>query len=215
MCRICSYYVKLDLEELPTSNPFIDDDDDMIPSPTDVEVPNTIIVETPELGQHTAWTNLRRFPSLYYASPPGPRQVQSTIKSPSRRISIYGPRQVVEFGRSSHVASDSYQQGRAVSSQAHTCDMISSPQRKLQRHDRVDSFPEAMTDDFVYSRSFPRSTAESTSSVSDEEEFSYLPSSTKVAKAYDPHAVTGSSSVEHSNTPVGRIIEPSRFENIR
>ena len=57
MCRLCSLYNKINLTTLPSSNPWLDEEEFQPP-------PTTIFVESPESARYTAWSNVRRFPSL-------------------------------------------------------------------------------------------------------------------------------------------------------
>lgn len=175
MCRMCSYYTKLDLERLPLSNPFLDD---MTPSPVEIQMPSNIVVESPESNRHTAWTNVRRFPSLQR---PGtvPREAQPSSQHSPRFISIYGPREMSKQSQYTYVPFSPSRDHAGPEADANTF----TP-RKLQHHNRIDSFPQALADESTPGRSSPSSTPRSLSPVSDEDEFSYLPSTPRVAKAY-------------------------------
>lgn len=187
MCRMCSFYTKIDIQQLPLSNPFLDD---MTPSPVEVELPNNIVVESPESGVHTAWTNVRRFPSLHQQNlSTGARTSQQTT---SRTISINGPREMAKQDQFSYTAFHPQLQSNKA---PHRASAIVSRQHKLQHHSRVDSFPEAMVEKIVSGKSSQNSTPRSTSPGSvisyadDEDEFSYLPSSAKIARTFSPHIV--------------------------
>ena len=83
MCRMCLIYNELDLKELPRSNPFSEN----VPTPIDSSVPECIFIESPAAQRYTAWTDLRRFPSMAAATD---RNSTSKHHSP-RSISIQGP----------------------------------------------------------------------------------------------------------------------------
>lgn len=215
MCRMCSYYTKIDLAQIPTSNPFLDG----ITSPSPVEpeavMPNNIVIESPDSTRHTAWTNMRRFPSLY--RPVGKTQRHSMhMPAPSssqptpRSISIYGPQERSKSDRHSFTSINTQgQQRHSVTVQL--SDSAASFHHKLQHYNRVDSFPEAMTDGSVSSISSPGSTPRSLSPVSDDEEFDYLPSLVRVFETRSPHTVRVKKPVKFAADTSVHVPEPLRF----
>lgn len=194
MCRICSYYTKIDVRQLATSNPFLDGT--LTPTPVDAEVevevklPTTIIIESPDSSQQTAWTNLRRFPSLYRAPihhEPSllPLSSASSSQITPRTISIYGPREMSKFNQDSYntFGQQNWQRNTHIGNSAIR---DNSFHRKLQHHNRVNSSHEIVTDGSVSGLSSQSSTPRDLSPVSDEEEFAYLPSSVEVIEVAQP-----------------------------
>ena len=160
MCRMCSYYQKIDLKHLPTSNPWLE------ASPIDVAVPDNIIVESPEAQKRTAWTNMHRFPSLNSAkhdattSPlPKPMTILGPTQLMKQRLATYNPRHVQR--KPIATSSDAAQQGNPLS-------------RRLSRQGRVASFPSATSTDSDHESLSRTSPSDPSSPVSDEE-FEYLP----------------------------------------
>lgn len=209
---MCSFYTKLDLRQLPVSNPFLDD---MTPTPVEaeVEVPNNIIVESPESSRHTAWTNMRRFPSLHRPGViPGPPSSSSSSspQSASRTISIYGPREMAKLDQHNYVAFNPQQQQRKTDT-VYVPSTTASFHHKLQHHNRVDSFPQAMTEEFSSGTSSQSSTPRCQSPVSDDEEFSYLPSTPKLAQTQILRPAVVRQPASHVVTTDASCPEPLRF----
>lgn len=208
---MCSFYTKLDIKQLPLSNPFLDDTS---PTPVEVELPSNIVVESPESGVHTAWTNVRRFPSLHqqhiYTDS------QTSQQSTPRSISIHGPKEMSKQGQFSYVPYNPQQQ--AKKNALRQADTFVSSQRKLQRHSRIDSFPEAMSEKAASGKSSQNSTPGSLSPVSaddyeddDEDEFSYLPSTPKVVRVFSPQIVSVKQPFKHAVTSDVSLPEPLRI----
>ena len=166
MCRMCSYYQKIDLKHLPTSNPWLE------ASPIDVAVPDNIIVESPEAQKRTAWTNMHRFPSLNQSAcsakhdattSPSPKAI--TIRGPTQlakqRPATYDPRHVQR--KPLATSTETVQQGNPLS-------------RRLSRQGRVLSFPPVTSADSDHESPSCTSSPDPPSPVSDDE-FEYLPTS--------------------------------------
>lgn len=219
MCRICSYYTRIDLRQLPTSNPFLDD---FTPTPieAEVEVPNTIVVESPESSQHTAWTNMRRFPSLHRVRmasdlPPLSTSVLSSPQSASRTISIFGPREVSKVEQHPHPTFEPQSQRRHIPIVQST-NSTTTWHPQLQHYNRVDSFPRAMSEGSVSSTSsHGGDTPGNLSPVSDDEEFAYLPSPVHVTEAQVRHMVPVRKPVNYGMPINGAVPESLRFTRYR
>jgi len=164
---MCLYYHKIDLNQLSTSNPYSEE----YPSPVELALPNNIIVETPESQRYSAWSNLRRFPSLN--SHPAPDRTDS-LSAAQGGITVLGPR---ELAKQQYIP---YRPYRAQ--QQHAANQASKPPRassdasirKLHHHSRVNSLQSIYSPD--YDHSVEPSTSKSVGPVS-EDEFSYLSSS--------------------------------------
>jgi len=170
MCRMCSYYIRVDIKHLSTSNPFSEEYE----SPAETAMPNNIIVESPESRRHTAWTNMRRFPSSSRSA--APANTESSNSSPGY-ITILGPTELAK--RTNLWCNQPFrlQQQPAAADRSNrplaSTSSRSSP-HKLQHHNRVDSLQSIYSPD--YDHSSDTSTPRSMSPIS-EDEFSYLPSS--------------------------------------
>lgn len=165
---MCSIYNNIDLRQLPASNPFLEGD----VSPADVAMPHDIIVESPESQRHTAWTNMRRFPSLHR-----PSTVKHEISSSSsplpKPITIFGPRQLARQSQSPYEAYQSSAKSE-IQNLSHK-DARAQP-HKLVHQSRVNSVPLKIHTGIELDDSSTGSTSGQPSPVSDDE-FAYLPSS--------------------------------------
>lgn len=168
MCRMCSFYNRIDLKQLPTSNPFLDED----ASPADIPVPNDIIIESPESQRHTAWTNMRRFPSLYLSAPAKNENSLSSSTLP-KPISIFGPQ---ELTRQSQSPYQSYLHGTKSEVQNIPRKDARAQPHKLVHQSRVNSVPLRIHTRVECDDSSTGSTSGQPSPISDDE-FAYLPSS--------------------------------------
>ena len=185
MCRMCSYYTRIDIKLLSTTNPFSEE----YLSPVESTLPYNIIVESPESRRHTAWTNLRRFPSLH--SPALLDSTQSSKES-SKGITIRGPR---ELAKEQTVSYQHFrpQQRPATQTFKRSDASITTPPRRLYYHDRVDSLGSSYSP--VSDTSSSGGPQGSISPVS-EDEFAYLPSSPRLwAKTGDMSFLTDTSRV--------------------
>lgn len=204
---MCSYYARIDIKLLSTSNPFSEE----YPSPAEAAMPNNIIVESPESQRHTAWTNLRRFPSLSRRAPPA--NTESSNSSPGY-ISIRGPR---ELAKQTDLSCDKpfrpQQQPAAIDSPSRPSSSTSSKSspHKLQHHNRVDSLQSIYSPD--HDHSSDTSTPRPMSPVS-EDEFSYLSSShERSTKAkYTPFVRDGSRAVSVAEEPLPPPLKIRRAE---
>lgn len=167
MCRMCSYYLKIDVKHLSTSNPFSEE----YSTPAEAAMPSNIIVESPESRKHTAWSNLRRFPSL--DCPAAPASTVSRKAFPGH-ITIRGPRELAKQPNLSCNEPDLPPQQPAIvrnpSRPSSSTSSRLSP-RKLQHQGRTDSLQSIYALDCDHSSD--TSTLKSMSPVS-EDEFSYL-----------------------------------------
>lgn len=212
MCRMCSFYIKLDIKQLPLSNPFLDD---MTPTPTEVELPNNIVVESPESGIHTAWTNVRRFPSLHQQNLSAGTRTSQQITT--RTISINGPRELAKQDQFSYVAF--HPQPRS-NKPPHQNSAVVLNQHRLPQHNRIDSFPDAMVEKIMSEKSSQNLTPRSISPASmssyhdddDDDEFSYLPSSPKVARTFSPRIVAVKQSPKRAGASELPYPEPLRIK---
>ena len=176
MCRMCSYYTRIDIRSLSTSNPFSTE----YLSPAEPNLPNNITIESPESQRHTVWTNLQRFPSPNSYAAPG--STRPSCPSPAT-ITIRGPTELAKLSNHSNYKpyrpQNHHPPAIEVSHLPTSSPSTISP-RRLQRRNRVDSLQSIYPPESGHS--LHRDTPELTSPVS-EDEFLYLPSSpNRVAK---------------------------------
>lgn len=197
------------------SNPFLDGSTILDPSEMNMPVPTTIVVESPDSRQCTAWTNLGRFPSLHRPHPatrtsltPPPTTTSSSTSQPprpaSQAISIYGPREISRKDRGSDAASHIRDQKR-YTIDAHTV------QHKLQHYSRQHAFTPLTPEELISSPSSQGSTPRSSIQLSDDEEFAYLPS----AHSFMEESVPASKPTDYFITSSVPIPEPLRFKKHR
>lgn len=184
---MCTYYDRINLKELPTSNPFIVSDD--LDSPAEPVLPNNIIVESPESQRHIAWENLRRFPSLHMDATMG--SDKQTNRTPT--FSIYGPRELTRPAGEPILATKERKSPPPHIKAVIRRVPVSSGHHKLQHQDRISSFSDAIVDELEHDPTSLPGTPKSQSSISDEDEFSYLasptmtPPFTSLPKVRSPH----------------------------
>lgn len=168
MCRMCNYYLNIDLRQLPTSNPFATDDVD---SPTvGLELPSNIVVESPESQRYVAWQSIQRFPSLRLDSATADKEQSPRPKS----FTIYRP---YEQPRLPMNNSNTLESPRRIHSPPPTRVVIRRVPvtiglHKFQERDPVSAKAEVehVDEDQAHSGF----TSEPVSPISDEEEVSYL-----------------------------------------
>ncbi|KAK5958866.1 hypothetical protein OHC33_000710 [Knufia fluminis] len=152
MCRMCLYYHRIDLEQLSTSNPFSKE----YLFPDESPLPNNTIVESPESRRHTAWTNLRRFPSLKsYPAEDSTRFPDAALED----ITVRGPR---ELSKQRYMPYQPFRdQQPPTANQTLKLPNTSSHAsiRKLHHHNRVDSMRSIYSpdDDHSVNTSTPKS----------------------------------------------------------
>lgn len=166
MCRMCSYYQRIDLRQLPASNPFTDNDLD---SPSiEPELPNNIIVSSPESQRYVAWQKMQRFPSL---KPDSVIADPETSQRPGS-FTIYGPREQSRL--STHALQSSPGRTYFAPTPRVTKHVPVAIGRTLQRQDRVLVPTQAAIEHPDNDQSHGPDSPKSISSMSDTEEFSYL-----------------------------------------
>jgi len=194
MCRMCTYYDRINLKELPTSNPFNISDE--LESPIEPALPNNIIVESPESQRHIAWQNLRRFPSLHTGAAFGGDK--QTDAAPT--ISVYGPRELLRPLARPILATRERKSPPPHIKAVIRSVPVATGHRKLQHQDRILSFSDAIVDELEHDPTSLPGTPKSQSSISDEDEFSYLASSTTTPTFSSPPKVKSSHDYFVQNT---------------
>ena len=203
MCRMCSYYARIDIKLLSTTNPFSEE----YLSPVESTLPYNIIVESPESQRHTAWTNLRRFPSLH-----NPALLNSTQSSKvsSRGITIRGPK---ELAKEQNISYQPFRpQQRPATQTSKLFDASSTtPPRRLHHHDRVDSLASSYS---PVSDTSPSADTPSSMSPVSEDEFAYLPSSSQSSTktGYMPFMTNTSTVLPDAEVPIPPPLKIRRAE---
>lgn len=165
---MCSYYHQIDLKQLPSSNPFAEENT----TPVETTLPNNIVVESPDSQIHTAWTNIRRFPSLY-RHPPTKNEYATSSTLSSKPITVLGPR---ELARQSQLPYEPYRRGQNFSPLDTSVKDARAQPHQLLHQSRINSIPVTVQTSIEHDSSSSEAASGQPSPVS-EDEFSYLPSS--------------------------------------
>jgi len=204
MCRMCSYYNTISLQELPTSNPFTSGEDHECSS--EPALPTNIIVESPWSQQYVAWRDPHRFPSLHEPARLGHNRQTHTTSA----ISIHGPSGLPKRSRKFSLTSP---KRKLPSSRIEVVVQpvpAATSSHNLQHSDRSSVSSVTNTNGSESDSCMSPSSPKSLSSISDEEEFSYLarsrtpspsPSSSESASNKSPHLLNTQSLASFNSEP--------------
>lgn len=168
MCRMCSYYNTISLKELPTSNPFTSGDD--LECSSGPALPTDIIVESPWSERYVAWRDPHRFPSLHEPGRLGHNRQTHTTSA----VSVHGPSGLLKRPRKISLTSSKRKfPSSRIEVVVQTVPAATSS-HKLQHYDGTSFSSATNTNESEYDSCVSPSSPKSFSSISDDEEFSYL-----------------------------------------